>query len=112
MNVIGFLCVSLDNSTVQLHDSLGMFRGWFQCQNGDCAKGVYYRRKGFSCTFSVGKGLNAEERHKETFPLYGGKCLSCKAVHNWAEKLSQGLSKVADGPVNIVAEATVKRFLC
>jgi hypothetical protein len=20
------------------------------------------------------------------FPIYGGKCLSCKAVHNWTEK--------------------------
>jgi hypothetical protein len=24
--------------------------------------------------------------HKETFPVYGGKCLSRKAVHNLVEK--------------------------
>jgi hypothetical protein len=30
------------------------------------------------------------------FPVYGGKCLSLKAVHNWVEKFSQGRSKVAD----------------
>jgi hypothetical protein len=28
------------------------------------------------------KGLNAKDIHKEMFPVYGGKCLSCKAVHN------------------------------
>jgi hypothetical protein len=32
------------------------------------------------------KGLNAKDVHKEIFPVYGGKCLSCKAVHNWVEK--------------------------
>jgi hypothetical protein len=31
------------------------------------------------------------------FSFYGGKCLSCKAVHNWVEKFSQGRSKVANG---------------
>jgi hypothetical protein len=29
-------------------------------------------------------------------PVYGGKCLLSKAVHNSAEKFSQGRSKVAD----------------
>jgi hypothetical protein len=28
------------------------------------------------------KELNAKDTHKELFPLYGGKCLSRKAVHN------------------------------
>jgi hypothetical protein len=27
-------------------------------------------------------GLNTKDIHKETFPVYGGKCLSLKAVHN------------------------------
>jgi hypothetical protein len=27
------------------------------------------------------KGPNAKDIHKETFPAYGGKCLSRKAVH-------------------------------
>jgi hypothetical protein len=26
--------------------------------------------------------------HKEMFPVYGGKCLSRKAVHNWMTKVS------------------------
>jgi hypothetical protein len=34
--------------------------------------------------------------HEEIFPVYGGKCLSRKAVHNWVEKFSQGRSNVAD----------------
>jgi hypothetical protein len=34
----------------------------------------------------VEKGLNAKDIHKEMFPVYSGKCLSCKAVHNWVEK--------------------------
>jgi hypothetical protein len=32
------------------------------------------------------KGLNAKDIHKEMFPVYGGKCLSRKAVHKWVEK--------------------------
>jgi hypothetical protein len=28
------------------------------------------------------KGLNAKDIHKEMFPVYGGKCLSRKEVHN------------------------------
>jgi hypothetical protein len=32
------------------------------------------------------KGLNAKDIHIEIFPVYGGKYLSRKAVHNWVEK--------------------------
>jgi hypothetical protein len=35
------------------------------------------------------KGLNAKDIHKEVFPVYGEKCLSHKAVHNWVKKFSQ-----------------------
>jgi hypothetical protein len=35
------------------------------------------------------EGLNAKDMNKEMFPVYGGKCLSRKAVHNWVEKFSQ-----------------------
>jgi hypothetical protein len=35
--------------------------------------------------FLWAKGLNANDIHKEMFPVYGGKCLSPKAVHIWAE---------------------------
>jgi hypothetical protein len=27
--------------------------------------------------------LNVKDNHIEIFPVYGGKCLSRKAVHNW-----------------------------
>jgi hypothetical protein len=52
------------------------------------------------------KGLNANDIHKEIFPVYGRKFSSRKAVHNWVEKFSQGRSKVAD---EIATEATVQR---
>jgi hypothetical protein len=65
------------------------------------------------CVF-VGKDLNAKDILVEMFPLYGGKCLSRKALHNWVEIFSQGRSKVTDDirPRAEVAESTVKRFLC
>jgi hypothetical protein len=31
------------------------------------------------------KGLNAKDIYKEMFPVYSGKCLLPKAVHNWVE---------------------------
>jgi hypothetical protein len=46
--------------------------------------------------FLWAKRLNTKDINKEMFQVYGGKCLSRKAVHNWAEKFSQGRSKVAD----------------
>jgi hypothetical protein len=60
------------------------------------------------------KGFNAKNIHKDIFPVYGGKCLSRKAVHNWVEKFSQGLSKVTNDarPGAEVAKTTVKRLLC
>jgi hypothetical protein len=62
--------------------------------------------------FLWAKGLNAKDIHEEMFLVYGGKCLSRKAVHNWDEKFSQGRSKVDDGrPSAEVAETTVRRLL-
>jgi hypothetical protein len=121
MDVIGFLCVSLGSSTVQLHDSLGSRRACacsvsgFSTQNGDCAWGVSYWRAAFCCAFFLwAKELNVKDIHKELFHVYGGKCLSRKAVHNWVEKFSQRRSRVADDvrPGSEVAETTVKWFLC
>jgi hypothetical protein len=42
------------------------------------------------------KVLIAKDIYRELFPVYGGKFLSCKAVHNWVGKFSQGRSKVTD----------------
>jgi hypothetical protein len=39
--------------------------------------------------FLWAKGLSEKDIHNEMFPVYGGKCLSRKVVHNWPEKLSQ-----------------------
>jgi transposase len=60
------------------------------------------------------KGLNAKDINKEMFPLYSGKCLLGKAVHNWVEKFSQGRSKVTYNarpgrPVDIETEVTVQQ---
>jgi hypothetical protein len=38
--------------------------------------------------------LNAKDIHKEMFLVYGGKCASCKEVHNWVEKFSQDIQKL------------------
>jgi hypothetical protein len=35
------------------------------------------------------KGLGANNIHKEMFPVYSGRCLLHKAVHNWVKKFSQ-----------------------
>jgi hypothetical protein len=46
---------------------------------------------------------------KEMFPVYGGKCLSRKAVQNLVEKFSHGRSKVTDD-ARPVSETTAKDF--
>jgi hypothetical protein len=38
--------------------------------------------------FLWAKGLDAKHVDKEMFPVYGGKCLSRKAVHNWVTNIS------------------------
>jgi hypothetical protein len=107
MDVIYFLCASLDSSTVQLHDSLGSRRSCasskagFSSQNGDRACSVYYRRAAFCWAFLWGKGLSAKNVNKEIFSVYGGKCFSRKAVHNWVKKFSEGHSKVADDETEV-----------
>jgi hypothetical protein len=121
MNVTGFLCVSLGSSTVQLQGSTGSRHACacsevgFGSQNGDRAR-VYYRRAAICCALFVGNravGLNTKDIHREIFPVYRGKCLSHKTVHNWVEKFSQGRSKAADDarPGAEVAQTTVKRLL-
>jgi hypothetical protein len=61
------------------------------------------------------QGLNGKDIHKEIFPVYDGKCLSRKTVHNWVEKFSPGRSKVADdarGGAEVAERTTVERLLC
>jgi hypothetical protein len=49
---------------------------------------VYHRRAAFRCAFLWAKGLNTEDVHNEMFPVYGGKCLSFKVVHNCVTNVS------------------------
>jgi hypothetical protein len=58
------------------------------------------------------KRQNAQDIHKEMFPVYSGECLLHKVVHNWVKKFSQGRSKVTDDaqpgrPVETATKATV-----
>jgi hypothetical protein len=62
------------------------------------------------------KGHNAKHIHNYMFPVYGGKCLSRKPVHNWVKKFSEGRFKVTDEhqsghPVEIKTEATVQQLI-
>jgi hypothetical protein len=103
MDVIGFLCISLGSSRVQLRDSLGSSRtcscseAAFSSHNGDCAN----EEQRSIVRFLWAKGLNAKAIHKEMFHIYGGKCLSLKKVHNCVEKFCEGRSKVADGETEV-----------
>jgi hypothetical protein len=47
----------------------------------------------FVVRFSWTKGLNAKDIHKEMFPVYGGKCLSRKAVQNCVENFCKDVRK-------------------
>jgi hypothetical protein len=93
MDVIGFLCVSLGSSTVQLHDSLG-FRHACACSEAgfssqyDRPWGVYYWEQCFIVRYLWAKWLNAEGITKEVFPLYVGKGSSLKVVHDCAAIVS------------------------
>jgi hypothetical protein len=64
--------------------------------------------------FLWAKGLNSKDIYKEMFPVYFGKCSSCKALHNGVEKFSEGRSKVtAYAQLGVeVAETAVKRLIC
>jgi hypothetical protein len=46
--------------------------------------------------FLWAKELDAKDIHKELFPVKGGKCWSCKAIHSFIEIFSQGCLKVTD----------------
>jgi hypothetical protein len=54
----------------------------------------------FYCAFLCAKGLNAKDIHKK-FPVYGGKCFSCKVVHSRVKKFPQGRLKVTDDETEV-----------
>jgi hypothetical protein len=92
MGVIGFICVSLGSSTIQLLDSLGSTRACacskagFSSQNGHVLEHTIEEQR--SVVFLWTKGFNVKDIHKEMFPVYGGKCLLHKAIHNWMANVS------------------------
>jgi hypothetical protein len=49
---------------------------------------VYYTQQRSVVRSLWAKLLNVKDIHKEMFPVYGGKCLSRKAVHNLVAKVS------------------------
>ena len=46
--------------------------------------------------FLWAKGMAAKDVHKEMLPMYGEHCLSRHAVHNWAQKFSEGRRSIED----------------
>jgi hypothetical protein len=120
MDVIGFACVSLGSSTVQLHDSLGS-----KCACTGCGAGLKVKmanvlmqyttvRAAFSCAFLVGKRAPCKGYSQRNVSCLRWS-MSRKAFYNWAEKCSQRPSKVADDawpgrPVEITTEADVQRM--
>jgi hypothetical protein len=60
--------------------------------------------------FLWAKGLNAKNIHIDMFPVYGGKCLSRKAIHNLVTNVS--LTAGGRNGSAEVAETTVKTLLC
>jgi hypothetical protein len=44
----------------------------------------------------LAKELSAKDIHKETLPVYGGKCFLRKAVHSWAEKRGKRFADVEE----------------
>jgi hypothetical protein len=88
MDILGFLCVSLESSGVQLHDSLGSRRACayseagFSSQNGDRAGVCTAEEQRSAVRFFGATGLMQRIFIKKMFPVYGEKYLSCKAVHN------------------------------
>jgi hypothetical protein len=62
----------------------------------------------------VEKELSANDIHKEMFPVYGGKCLSRKAVHSWSRNSRKDVPKsqmIADQARKWPRQQS-KRLLC
>jgi hypothetical protein len=86
MDVISFLCVSPGSSTVQLHDSLASrctcicSEAGFSSQNGNRVEECSTKEQHSVVHLLWATGLNIKDIHKEMFPVYSGKYLSCKAL--------------------------------
>jgi hypothetical protein len=119
MDVICFLYVSLDSSTVQLHGSIGSrhactsSEAGFSSQSGDRAWGVYYRRTELFVCFTKQKdsvrSINTNKYFLFTVgsvcPLKRFTAVSRNATNvRWWRRSWNGGAEVA--------KTTVKRLLC
>jgi hypothetical protein len=117
MDVIGFLCVPLGSSTVQLHNSLGSrcacscSEVGFSRQNGDRAWGVYYWRAAFCCTFFCGQNDSMQRMFIKKCFLFmvGSVCRVKLFTTEWQtfQWWRRGWNWDAE-----VTETTNKRLLC
>jgi len=46
--------------------------------------------------FMLAKGLNANEIHSETRPVYGDKCFTRPAIHAWCTKFACDRESIVD----------------
>jgi hypothetical protein len=100
MDVIGFVCVSLNNSTVWLHNSVGSTcacsEAGFGSQTGNFAWGVYYWRHTFCCAFFCGQKYSMQRIFiKKCFVFMVGSVCFVKQFTTGSRN-SQGHSKVTD----------------
>jgi hypothetical protein len=87
--VIGFPCVSLGRSTVQVADAHARVKRLVSVvRMATVLEFVLSKSSVLLCVFVWANGLNAKDIHKEMFLVYGGKCLSRKAAHSWAANVS------------------------
>jgi hypothetical protein len=54
---------------------------------------MYYRGEAFYYALLWAKGPDAKDILKQMFSIYGGDCLSRKAVDNWVENFSKDVRK-------------------
>jgi hypothetical protein len=114
MDVIGFLCVSLGSSTVQLHDRVGSRHACAYSEAGFSSRnGVYYRRETFCCAFFCGqKGSMQRILIKKCLLFTVGSVCRVKQFITGSRNF-QGRSKATDDvrPGAEVTETTVKTLL-
>jgi len=66
------------------------------CRDGDIAVVVYRHRAACCGLLFVGERTSGKHVDEDMLPEDGENCLSCTAVYDWMEKLTQGLSKLGD----------------
>jgi hypothetical protein len=121
MDIIGFLCVSLDSATVELHDSLGSRRAWACSEAGfisqyDDPAWVYTTEEQRSVVSFYGQEDSMQRIFVNVFCLRW-EVFARKAVHSLIEKLPPWRQtfrwwRTGWNGGGEMAETTVKRLLC